>query len=1368
MNGTVRPALRGLSDTGGQPVRKFQEVRGVLRGAEFLSLHIWKAILPMSGRPPILRRHAWSLTGALAAAMLVPALDWQVFAEDRSETQQSGSSSRSKATAAPAEKTVSLNHLSATWPEVLQKLADGTDSTLEMDEEPPGKFSRHDWKKHTRREAVRILNRDLEKVGYRIIEKEQFLKVVRLQKLHVDYPRPVIGDRRAPVIVKEVIGEESEDTLENGIRVVSHEQPGKAGTQSGKTPSRTSAPASPLRKELPAAKPIRDTRVRQIQLEESAEDPPVQVAAPESQTTATFKPTRRKATDIARQIHTAFGELSQLTDAGPNDLPGFVMTPKPVEGAAQASVHVEIDSDRNELVITAPQNLVASVESLMRTLDRLQTGRGQATQLVAGHSAEVAEKLQPQLTELIQERRTAPKRSPRQELAQVEQDAVPAVSEPTEVFEPAADGSKSAIEAEGPQPGAMDEEGPGNLSAQEQLPGLLDTLKGDVTLEAMPDLDLLILRGNEKDVEAVMRVIRTIEQMAEGSTPEIHLRTLEHVDSQSLATLLTQVYERMTTLRGTTANKSDAQVSAIPVVTPNAVLILSPANALPSVLKLIEELDKQVDPLHQVEVFPLENAIASQVVTTLNEFYPNDATQRPGLSTRIRVSADARTNSVIVQAQPRDMEEVRKVIERIDQDTAGAVAQARMVKLKSANATELAQFLTQTLQSILTGQSATGTGGANTGAGAGGQNAQQLRETKSVVLEFMAQDQMAQELVRSGLLTDVRVNADARTNSLMVTAPKQSMAFMVELIRVLDQPSTAVAEIKVFTLKNADAVDAVTLLEGLFAEDNTAQNTTGVGVQLAGATDPGSNLVPIKFSTDGRTNSVIAMGGVDALRIVEAVLLRLDDNDARNRSSEVIKLRNNPAADIATSVNQYLQSQRDIAQIDPDRVSSSQLIEQEVIVTAEPLSNSLIISATPRYREQIMRLIEELDREPQQVAIQALLVEVTLQDNDEFGVELGFQDSILFDRSVIDNIQSISETSTAPNGVQTTTQRIISQSSTPGYPFNNLPLGNNTSPAIHPSKVGTQGLSNFSLGRTNSDLGYGGLVLSASSDSVNVLIRALSARRNVRVLSRPSVTVLDNQVAQIQVGQIVPVTDGANIGANGNVIPTISRDNAGVILTVTPRLSQDGQVVMVVAAEKSQYTGAGVTILTDTNGGEVTSPIKDITTASTTVKVPDGQTIVMGGMITNSEDSNERKVPWLGDIPLIGQAFRYDSFVHKRTELLIFLTPRIIRCDEDMEQLKQIEAQRLHWFEDEAELIHGPIFGVPGENTTWEAPGVLQPRPQYGSTIETAPAPEQAGPTALPDSQEMGEPQPIQQMKGEVPARRRTTAKPRGLFKSSR
>ena len=1321
----------------------------------------------MSGRPHFVRRHAWSLAGALAAALLAPAFEWSALAAPPSDEEEVSDAKQSGPRPSTPESLVHLNHMSTPWTKVLQNLADGTHSTLVMHDAPSGRFSRQDWHKHTRTEAVRILNRDLEKLGYRILEKGQYLTVIEVQQSHVDYERPVIGERRAPVVVQTpLLNDSAAESPSNEIRVVPHE--GQAQTRPSSSRSTTIRPA----------RNSHDKRVVQVQHVDEDPSPPARpkVSSPEAEpetsgaiTSVTIKPTKRRAADIAKQIHAAFGNRSQLADVGPHDLPAFIVSHASAKNSGhplQPHFTVEIDADRNELILTASEDRVANLASLIRMLDKAPTAKGQKQELVAGSAAAVAEKLQPQLSDLVTEKQGAGIKAPKRRgpgVAQVEREPAAEAPEVVTAEELFNRESKSTTEAEGPQPGAMSEAGPDGKSPQDTLPALLDTLKGDVSLESMPDLDLLILRGNEKDVEAVMRVIRAIEQMAEGSTPEIHLRRLEHVDSQSLSTLLTTVYERMTTLRGTTAQKSEAQIAVIPVVTPNAVLIIAPANALESVLLLTEELDKEVDPQHQVEVFPLEYAIASQVVTMIEDFYPTDATARPGLSARIRISADTRTNSVIIQATPRDMEEVRTVLKKIDRDEAGSAVQAKIIKLKSANAEELATFLQGALSSILTGQTTTGTAGG----GAGGQNSQQLRETKSVVIEFLSHDKSAQELIRSGLLTDVRVNADPRTNSIMLTAPKQSMILMEELVRVLDQSSTAVSEIKVFQLKNADAADAVTLLTALFTETaNTQQGA--IGIQLAGATDAGSNLVPMKFSTDGRTNSVIAMGGGDALRIVEAVLFRLDDNDARNRKTSVVKLRNNPATDIAASLNQFLQSQRDLAQIDPTRTSSSQLLDQEVIVTPEPLSNSLIISATPRYFDSILDLTSQLDREPSQVSIQALLVEVTLEDNDEFGVELGFQDSLLFDRSVIDNILTIPVTNTAPNGVQTTTNTIISQSATPGFPFNNLPLGNNTS--VTPGRVGSQGLSNFALGRTNGDLGYGGLVLSASSDSVNVLIRALAARRNVRVLSRPSVTVLDSQIAQIQVGQVVPVTDGATIGATGNVIPTITRDNAGIILTVTPRISPEGQVVMEVAAEKSQYTGAGVTILTDANGRDVTSPIKDITTASTTVKVPDAQTIVLGGMITNSEETIERKVPWLGDIPLVGQAFRYDSHAHRRTELLIFLTPRVIRCDQDAEHIKQIEAQRIHFFEDEAELIHGPLFAVPGEATGFEEP------PTWEATMQPLPMTPEAEPTPLLDPTlapapifEDSSSQSIQQMHGEavVTTTRKPIVKPRNLFKKS-
>jgi hypothetical protein len=198
------------------------------------------------------------------------------------------------------------------------------------------------------------------------------------------------------------------------------------------------------------------------------------------------------------------------------------------------------------------------------------------------------------------------------------------------------------------------------------------------------------------------------------------------------------------------------------------------------------------------------------------------------------------------------------------------------------------------------------------------------------------------------------------------------------------------------------------------------------------------------------------------------------------------------------------------------------------------------------------------------------------------------------------------------------------------------------------------------------------------------------------VLSRPQIRTLDNRMASIQVGQRVPVVFGATVNpTTGTPQPLIQYDNAGIILTVQPRITPDGMIALEAYAEKSEYeTSGGVTILSVPGGASVTSPIKDITRAEASVNVASGNTVVMGGMITSSDVQTTSKVPWLGDVPIIGQAFRYDQKTTTRTELLIFLTPRVIRDDADEELVKQVETERIHFLVDEAEAVHGPILST--------------------------------------------------------------------------
>ena len=251
----------------------------------------------------------------------------------------------------------------------------------------------------------------------------------------------------------------------------------------------------------------------------------------------------------------------------------------------------------------------------------------------------------------------------------------------------------------------------------------------------------------------------------------------------------------------------------------------------------------------------------------------------------------------------------------------------------------------------------------------------------------------------------------------------------------------------------------------------------------------------------------------------------------------------------------------------PTLVSNVEQLEREVIVIPDTISNNLLVSSSPRYFPDILQMIKKLDAEPKQVVIQALIVEVQLANTDEFGIELGLQSPVLFDRSLKQAPTVQTTTTTAVTGLQTSTQTVLSDEGTPGFNFNNpgVPLGNNVFSTIpgatgSPGIVGGQSLTNFSLGRTNSQLGYGGLVLSAGSSSVNALLRALASKTKIQILSRPQIRALDSQMAEVFVGQTIPTVTSFQTNATTGVIsPTLTQRETGIGMQVTSRAHQPGR-----------------------------------------------------------------------------------------------------------------------------------------------------------------------------------------------------------------
>ncbi len=754
-----------------------------------------------------------------------------------------------------------------------------------------------------------------------------------------------------------------------------------------------------------------------------------------------------------------------------------------------------------------------------------------------------------------------------------------------------------------------------------------------VQIEMLPEIDAIILRGRDQQLSDLTEIIKKLDEASRLTRPEIEVVPLLHAGSGAISKLIIAIQEKL-------VGSIQGRVSVTPLGKPNSLLLIGWGEAVAATKELVSKLDQPTTPDAQFEVIQLQYAAASDLQTQLRTFFLN----REGLAPVIQSMVDSRTNAIIVHAPPRDLLEVRKLVAQLDVPRGALMQQARVFQVRNSLAADIAKSLQQAL---------------TTTPNSPGASIQLL-------------DKDGKTVATSGTLGTNQITVNERNNTLLIACPPATLPLIEQLIEQLDTPGM-VAKIKIFPVKNGDAASLVETLRALLPAQSAG---TPASPQLSSAPDE-TALMPLRFTVDTRGNNVIVVGSDGDLKIVEALILRLDEGDKMQRKSTVYQLKNSPAVDVALAINEFLRSKRQVEIAAPGANNPFEQIDREVVVVPEPVQNKLILSATPRYYEEISRLIEQLDQQPPQVMIQVMIAEITLSNTDEFGVEVGLQDSILFDRSLLG----------------------ANASNTPGFNFNSTsPLGNSGSDKAlsNSNRVAGQGLSNFSVGRGNQDLGFGGLVLSASSENVSFLLRALQDSRRLEVLSRPQVLTLDNQQAFIQVGQRVPRIANSNVTQFGTTNGLIDV-NVGLIIGVTPRISPEGNVVMEIDAEKSKVgpESEGIPVSTSNSGTVIRSPRIDTITAQATVSAADGETIILGGLISRSTNSQHRQVPWLGDLPILKHLFSYDFKQTLRTELIIILTPHVVRSQGDMERLKQAEFARMSWCEADIFEIHGDVYPRP-------------------------------------------------------------------------
>jgi type II secretory pathway component GspD/PulD (secretin) len=186
---------------------------------------------------------------------------------------------------------------------------------------------------------------------------------------------------------------------------------------------------------------------------------------------------------------------------------------------------------------------------------------------------------------------------------------------------------------------------------------------------------------------------------------------------------------------------------------------------------------------------------------------------------------------------------------------------------------------------------------------------------------------------------------------------------------------------------------------------------------------------------------------------------------------------------------------------------------------------------------------------------------------------------------------------------------------------------------------------------------------------------------------------MNNQQAVVHVGQMVPRYRGAVVNTNSTQI-NVDDESVGLMLTITPNISPEDNIVMSVVAKKSSINhnaNEAVEIGSSEGGKAIQSQPIDLISAATMVSAGNNETVVLGGLLSRENQERNRKVPLLGDIPVVGRLFRYDYTKCQKKELLIILTPRIIREKEDTSQVKQMEVARMSWCLRNVSNLYGDI-----------------------------------------------------------------------------
>lgn len=569
---------------------------------------------------------------------------------------------------------------------------------------------------------------------------------------------------------------------------------------------------------------------------------------------------------------------------------------------------------------------------------------------------------------------------------------------------------------------------------------------------------------------------------------------------------------------------------------------------------------------------------------------PFAAFGRGNTQTQVRASSDDFSNSVIVNAPDSVQDQIRDLIRQIDKQTEDP-QKSQVYKLQYADADDLVSVV----QNVLNSNAPRGRGGATT---------QQTQGPQAFI-----------NAIRGSTAGSGSVSAEPRTNSLIVTATQQNLDIVAKVVKELDadvkyEPSTFV-----FPLSNARATDVASLLQQAFG------TRSGTGTTNRNTNTNTTNRNTTNTNRNNNTRSTGLGGNVQngevALNDPNALALNLQDpNSDGGELATNVAVAQGFGGGFFGGTGQNRNRSTSSSQQTQGRDANGRLVNVrdlsgQVTAIPDPNTNSIIVVTTPDNAELIRNVLDQLDKIPEQVMIETIIVEATLDSTSRLGVEWKWTNEKLFNSNTTGTGQT--------------------------------DFGQQTTPA------------------------QTGFRYTLTGNNFNAFLNAFKSDSKFQILSTPRIFTSNNVQAEINISQSVPYVLNSRQDTNGNFTFNYSFLDVGIILTVTPRITSNGYVTMDVSQTANDLQG-----YTDFN-----APIVNQRQADTTVSVRDGETIVLGGIIRSTVNATTRKVPLLGDLPVLGSLFKSTSKEKQKTELLVFLTPRIVRDPDEARKLRDQQQQEL-------------------------------------------------------------------------------------------